>query len=284
VSGVARRGSRLVNAVLGPLGLRLVRRGETVVLPRPRPGPRVSDCPGVDWNPAAVAALLDGALRRFRDEYNALPVHPGEDARGYGSANPYFGFVDAAVAWALLRARRPSEVVEVGSGFSTRLLRHALERNGGGRLTSIDPQPRVPVTAIADRHLATEVQQVPAEWFAELPADTVLFIDSSHRAGTASDVNHLLLDVLPRLAPGVLVHVHDVYLPEDYPVEWNLDRGFLYSEQYLLQALLAHSAGLRVVWPGRWVVREQPERLAALLRRGEDLGRHCSFWLERVAP
>jgi hypothetical protein len=115
-----------------------------------------------------------------------------------------------------------------------------------------------------------------------LPADSILFIDSSHQAGTGSDVNFLFLEVLPTLKPGVLIHIHDIYLPDDYPTHWNIDRKFNYSEQYLLQALLTFSNGFRVIWPGRWVLQNKRAQLSALMRPGEKLERHCSFWMQRI--
>ncbi|MBL8113060.1 MAG: class I SAM-dependent methyltransferase, partial [Acidobacteria bacterium] len=191
------------------------------------------------------------------------------------------GLVDAAVAYALVRERRPGLVVEVGGGFSSRVLRTALDAGGGGgRLVTIDPEPRADLTGVVSEHRKERVEDVPLAFFEELPPDSVLFIDSSHRAGTGSDVNFLFLEVLPALAPGVLVHVHDVFLPEDYPFEWNASGPF-YTEQYLLHALLLFSRGFRVVWPGRQMLRERPALLEAALGPGVNLGLHGSFWLER---
>jgi hypothetical protein len=265
---------KLLKRALAGAGLQISRTGQALVIPRPEPGPATYGGAGLDWNAAAVDAFLAGPLRRFVPECVSLP--------GYDPDNPFFGFADAAVAYAFVRERRPPVVVEVGSGNSSRVIRAALDRNGAGRLLSIDPEPRTAVAGVCHEHRAEPVQKVPVEWFRDLPAGALLFIDSSHRAGTGSDVNHLFLEVLPSLRPGVLVHVHDIYLPDDYPVEWNVDRGFLYSEQYLLHALLCFSSGFRILWPGRWVLDHRRDELARVLGEREDLGRHCSFWLERV--
>lgn len=265
---------RFLAWALARAGLRLSRVRETVVLPRPRPGPARTAAVGIDWNPAEVDRILERVLPGGIEGVAAID--------GYRPDNPFFGLVDAAVAFALVREQRPSRIVEVGSGHSTRVLRVALEASGSrGTLVAIDPEPRIEVAAWVDEHLPRRVEETDPAFFAELPSDAVLFVDSSHRCGTGSDVNFLFLEALPRLSPGVLVHVHDVYLPEDYPPSWNLDRGFLYSEQYLLQALLAFSRGFEVVWPGRWVLRERRAALAAVFPAGADLERHCSFWLRR---
>ncbi len=275
--------NRSLKRLLRYAGYQLSRTAETIVIAKPQPGPPTSACGGIDWNRSAVDTFLAGPLTDYRAEYNALPQQAPADPHAYYADNPFFGLTDAAVAYSWVRRRRPSIVAEVGSGNSSRLLRLALTRNGIGRLVCIDPSPRVPIGAVADEYVARPVQALSLDWFRALPADAILFIDSSHLAGTGSDVNYLLLEVLPALAPGVLIHVHDVYLPDDYPVSWNIERKFNYSEQYLLQALLCFSTGFRVVWPGRWVLQQRAAALAGCLRPGTDLQRHCSFWLERVA-
>lgn len=264
----------MVKRALAGLGVQVSRSAETLVIPRPRPGPPRSSCPGIDWNEAEVDRFLAGPLREHGPGCARLP--------GYDPDNPFFGLADAAVAYAFLRERRPSLVVEVGSGNSSRVIRAALDRNGEGRLVCIDPEPRTGIATVCHEHRRLPVQEVPVEWLRSLPADGVLFIDSSHRAGVGSDVNFLFLEVVPALPPGALVHVHDVYLPDDYPAEWNVGRGFLYSEQYLLQALLCHSAGFQIAWPGRWAVLHRSAELAGCLGPGADLERHCSFWFRRV--
>ena len=261
---------KLVKRGLAAVGLQVSRVSETVVVPRPQPGPGLFSCPGIDWNEAESDRFLSESLRGL------------EPIPGYDPANPFFGLVDAAVCSSLLRERRPPLVVEVGSGNSSRVIRAALDRNGEGRLVCIDPEPRRDLLGICHEHRRMPVQEVPLEELRLLPAGAVLFIDSSHRAGVGSDVNFLFLEVVPALAPGVLVHVHDIYLPEDYPAEWNVDRGFLYTEQYLLHALLCHSRAFEVLWPGRRMVRERPAELAACLGPAADLERHCSFWFRRV--
>jgi hypothetical protein len=225
---------------------------------------------------------MEGPLSRYQDEYNKFSRTPADNPAHFYSDNPFFGFVDGALCYALVRNREPGTVVEIGSGHSSRVIRAALDLNGTGRLISIDPNPRAPVHSVSHEHIEMEVQKMQLDWFEQLPADSILFIDSSHQAGTGSDVNFLFLEVLPALKPGVLIHIHDIYLPDDYPTNWNIDRKFNYSEQYLLQALLTFSNGFRVIWPGRWVLQNKRAELSALMRPGEKLERHCSFWMERI--
>lgn len=244
------------------------------------PVERPLSCRGLDWNEPAIDAGLH-RLEAYRGEWSGFPERPSGSA--YGFRNPYFGLADAAVLHSIVRERKPPVVVEVGSGFSSRVTRAALDRNGQGRLVSIDPEPRADVSSVAHEARRVEVQDVPVSFFEALPPDAVLFLDSSHRAGSGSDVNHLLLEVLPALAPGVLVHVHDVFLPDDYPAALNLGPGgWNYTEQHLLHALLVGSSLFRMVWPGRYVFRTRGEALHRLLPEWDHLGLHCSFWLERT--
>lgn len=268
----------LVRALLRRLGYDVVRLRESVVRERPKRGPEVFGCTGIDWNEASTSRILRDVLPRYRPEWEVFPAHSA-DPRTYHFENPYFSLVDAAVMHALVRERRPPVVVEVGSGYSSRLLASALAANGSGRLVCVDPKPRAGLEGLGAEVHRVPVETLPLSFFDVLVPGSLLSVDSSHRGGTGSDVTFLLLEVLPRLSPGVLVHVHDIYLPEDYPHSWNVDEAWGYDEQYLLQALLTFSKGFSVVWPGRQVLRRHPEELRALF--GDALlGLHCSFWME----
>jgi len=129
------------------------------------------------------------------------------------------------------------------------------------------------------RLLARPVQEVGLAPFLALEAGDVLFIDSSHVAKTGSDVNFLYFEVLPRLAAGVVVHVHDVFLPDEYPPEWVLDEGRSWNEQYLLRALLMHSRAFRVLFGCHAASRLFPELVSEVF--GGALG-GGSFWIERT--
>jgi hypothetical protein len=153
------------------------------------------------------------------------------------------------------------------------------------RIVSIDPLPRNAVDSLADEVAQRPLEDVDPEWFDRVAAGDVLFIDSSHRVFQNSDVTALFLDILPRLAPGVIVHLHDVYLPFDY-VAGHRDR--LWNEQYLLAtALLAGGAGLEILFPC-WFATQDAElstRIDARLRQPPlTFGIHgVSFWL-RTTP
>lgn len=176
--------------------------------------------------------------------------------------NPWFSGLDAISLYSYLRLRAPRRYVEVGSGFSTRFAARAI-RDGRLRtaITSIDPSPRADVDSLCDEVVRTPFELVDVARFADLDAGDVVLFDSSHRVFMNSDVTAFFLDVLPEFAPGVLIAVHDVFLPEDYPPHW-ADR--YRSEQYLVAAyLLAEGPWLEPVLPCRYVT-VRPALAAAL--------------------
>src|SRR5262249_14748169 len=122
--------------------------------------------------------------------------------------------------------------------------------NGSMELTCIEPYPKDFLRDLAgvSALLEAKVQDVPLSEFSRLQSGDILFIDSSHVAKTDSDVNYLYFEVLPRLVSGVRVHIHDIFLPHDYPREWVLKENRSWNEQYLLRALLMHSSGFRTVF------------------------------------
>jgi len=149
----------------------------------------------------------------------------------------WFPRLDAAAAYAIVRMTRPRRIVEVGSGHSTRFLARAV-RDGslGTQITAVDPQPRASIRGLALDWRAHPVQAADPALFGSLEASDILFIDSSHQAKPGSDVEFLLGEALPRLAKGVRIHFHDIFLPDDYPDTWAWRR---YNEQQAVAALLA---------------------------------------------
>jgi hypothetical protein len=189
----------------------------------------------------------------------------------------WFPRLDAAAAYALVRSKPPRRIVEVGSGHSTRFMARAVKDAGlATRITAIDPEPRAKINGLDIEYLQSRVQDaaIPA-----LEPNDVLFIDSSHQNKADSDVELLFNKVIPFLPAGVRVHVHDIFLPDDYPEQWAWRK---YNEQAAVAALL--QAGWRADFSSHWVV----SRRADLVRRGV-LGRlplvdgalESSLWLTK---
>lgn len=195
--------------------------------------------------------------------------------------NDYFNGFDAAVYYSLIRHLKPARVIEIGSGYSTRFAHKAISRNAnGGKLTCIEPHPeerlnslRLNVDVIQKR-----VEDVEVDFFSQLEANDILFIDSSHTVKFGSDVCYEFLEVLPALRPGVWVHVHDVFFPHDYPAEWILKRRLALNEQYLLEAFLSFNREFQVALANHWLTLDHGAAVKELWP-GDALS--SSFWFYR---
>ena len=191
----------------------------------------------------------------------------------------WFPSLDAAVAYALVRERKPRHIIEVGSGHSTRLLSKAV--GGVGEILAIDPAPRADIAGLPGvRVKSSTLQAAPDGVFDSLVQGDVLFIDSSHILMPGSDVDILLNRVLPRLPSGTLVHIHDIFLPFDYPAIWGWRA---YNEQQGVVPLLT-SGAFRPLFSSVWAERRMADRLAASvisrLPRPPD-AMPASLWLEK---
>jgi hypothetical protein len=218
----------------------------------------------LDGNLASMQSAV-GALTPFFAELASVPADATDSRTPYWN-NGYFTGTDGKLAYATVRHRRPPRIVEIGSGNSTKFMRRAIDVNGGGTiLTSIDPSPRTEIDQLCDRVLRTTLQDTPPGVFDDLAAGDVLFFDGSHLVFPGSDCVTFFLQILPRLARGVLVQVHDIYLPFGYPREF---RERYYNEQYLLAAFLL---GNRSWTP---VVASQYLGQKGLLEGGNS-----SFWM-----
>ena len=185
---------------------------------------------------------------------------------------------DGAAIYAFIRSRAPALYVEIGSGMSTRFAARA-RRDGGlsTRLVSIDPEPRAEVDRLCDEVLRVALEQADLSVFTDLGDGDIVFLDGSHRSFMNSDATVFFLEILPRLPGGVLVGIHDVFLPYDYPRDY-ADR--YYSEQYLLAAhLIAGNPALEPVLPAFYASRH-PELGKLIDARWAD---GSAFWLRTRA-
>jgi Methyltransferase domain len=195
----------------------------------------------------------------------------------------WFPRLDAAAAYAIVCRARPARIVEIGSGHSTRFLARALaDERLEAELFCIDPAPRATLRGLPVRWVEAVVQRTPETWFTELRAGDVLFVDSSHVLMPGTDVDWLLSRILPNLASEVLVHFHDVFLPDPYPECWAW-RG--YNEQQALAALL-HGRTYDCLFASHYVATRLSDRvergvLAALPRPHGAL--ESSLWLKKRA-
>lgn len=192
--------------------------------------------------------------------------------------NGFLPPLDGAVLMHLLLERAPSRYVEIGSGNSTAFARHAI-RFGDlpTQIISIDPEPRRGIDAACDRIIRARLEEVDQSMFDRLGPGDILFFDGSHRTFMDSDVTVFFLETLPRLPSGVLIHVHDIFWPNDYPPQWGQR---YYSEQYMLALYLLHVRP-EIVMANAYVSKEAglEARAAALTPGGPMYGYWgVSFW------
>ena len=199
--------------------------------------------------------------------------------------NPFFAGLDAAALYTMVRKIRPQRIVEVGSGYSTHISVRALERNGQGKLTSVEPNPTANLLKLSNRiqNIQCRIQEAPTEIFASLGPGDILFIDSSHVSCLGSDVNFEIFEILPGLPAGAIVHFHDVFLPFEYPREWVVNRRWSWNEQYLLYAFLRMNESFEIWMPNSYVIRRHPARVSAAVPFLDVLATPgSSFWLQKT--
>ena len=274
-----------VRSALWRAGLAVQAKGfySSIVDPLDVPArPTCSEYPGVDLNVAVQLRYLAEVFPRFSDEYTQLledqPSDWAVNPRFFLS-NDAFNGADALAYWAMIRCHRPATIMEIGSGHSTLLAAQAVRMNGYGHVRAIDPFPR----AFVGREdgialIRKEVQEVAVDEFTALKANDVLFIDGSHIVRVNGDTNFVVLEILPRLAAGVLVHVHDVHFPFDYPTALLTDRNVYWTEQYLLHAYLIGNRSVEVVFGTPFCLHYFPEQTRQAFAPVRRLG-GASLWL-----
>ena len=239
---------------------------------------RKSDLAGIEFDLDEQVAFLE-RHRPYLAEFLPPP--------GYSFDNGSYGPVDADVLYAIVRAAKPERIVELGSGQTTLIIAAANRLNGGeGRdaeYRSYDPYPGVvkPGLPGVTELSRTPAEHLPVEVFTSLKEGDLLVVDTTHTVKTGGDVNHIVLDVLPRLQLGVLVHFHDIFLPWEYPRKWAEDYGLYWAEQYLLQAFLSLNSGYEVVCALYALARRYPERLRELVGSWRDGVVPGAFWVRR---
>jgi hypothetical protein len=256
------------------------------------PIPDLSSIPERVWHdPDPMRGIeldLDTQLTQISER---LARHMGEFDRAsaagaYEQLNASYPLPDARLLYAIVREWRPSSIVELGSGQTSRVIAQACAANAAegarSRFEAFDPFP----TAVDDSlpGLATlhrvPAQEVPEQVFSELGDGDVLFVDTTHTVKLGSDVNRIVLRILPLLAPGVVVHFHDICLPYEYPRYLFEEYALYWAEQYLLQAFLSMNPSFEVLYATDALCRDRRSEVANLgLAAASESG--SSFWIRR---
>ncbi len=212
------------------------------------------------WAPhPKLSGMLEQNLERYRETLRSFEAYlpwlekiafdedPQQPEEPYWN-NVWMPALDAMALYCLVAGRRPRRYVEIGSGNSTKFVARAIaDHKLDTEIISIDPEPRAEIDALCDEVLRSPLEKCNLELFGTLGADDIVFADNSHQSFMNSDVTVFFCEILPALAPGVTVGIHDIFLPHDYPEDWI---GRYYSEQYLLACyLLAETQRFDVMLP-----------------------------------
>ena len=253
-----------------------------------------SEMVGVDMNEGYALGLLKDVFPAPVSEFReTFPLHQSDDSTAFYLINGSFMAIDAQVYYSFIRHLRPKRIVEIGSGRSTQVaaaacLRNAKEGGEAPHLTAIEPFPALllkeGLPGLSDL-IVDKVQNVDMEVFTSLEAGDILFIDSTHALREGGDVQLEYCEILPRLAPGVVVHIHDISLPKPYPRTYFEVSHHYWNEQYLLQAFLAFNSRFEVIWPGNYMMLKHPDRICEVfpeyhaMREAFPQSEPSSFWI-----
>ena len=225
------------------------------------PGPQLA---GIDLRERQQLELVR-ALSGF---YGDMPFGPERrDGLRYWFENPAYSYSDGILLYCMIRHANPSRIIEVGSGFSSCVILDTNDLHFAGAIetTFIEPFPALleSLLAVGDRVRIVEdrLQNVGLDEFDHLRSGDILFIDSTHVSKVGSDVNRIVFDILPRLAPGVFVHVHDIHYPFEYPEVW-VSQGRAWNEAYLLRAFLQFNSDFDIVLMSTFLATFHPDALA----------------------
>lgn len=240
--------------------------------------------PGIALDPEGMIEQWNEFLPFFAEIPFRAEASPG---LRYHFDNQSFEQGDGSVLYAMLRARRPKQIIEIGCGWSSACMLDTIDRYLDARckLTFIEPYPellkKLCGDSISDRSLIeAPVQDAPLEIFEALEQNDILFIDSTHVLRTGSDVCFELFEILPRLKAGVIVHFHDTFWPFEYPRNWVVDENRSWNELYALRAYLTKSQDWRILFFNDYFAKIHGDLIEASY---PDFFRNSggSLWLQR---
>lgn len=238
---------------------------------------------GISLNVESQLACLARWEQSLDPLFRQLRQDPAINTKFFGKPylhNGHYPTPDAEVYAALISDYKPSTIVEIGAGYSTLIARRTVASLGlSTRIVVIDPEPRTDVANYADETIYRRVESLPTH---AVPVEEhgILFIDTSHITRAGGDVSHIFNKLLPALPSAVLVHVHDISIPYDYPAAY---RRRLYTEQYVLQALLADALRYRTVFATHYLTRRHTEEMRRTFGQicgADEQFYGASYWFE----
>jgi len=199
----------------------------------------------IDLNVAGQLEFLDKL--NFQNELSLIPLK-SELPHRYYYHNSSFQSGDAELYYSIIRHIQPKRIIEIGSGFSTLLALEAIHKNETScNLTCIEPYEMIWLEKLGIDVIRKKVEDIELSMFTGLESGDILFIDSSHVIRPQGDVMFEIFEILPLLKPGVLIHFHDIFTPNDYPEDWIVSESRFWNEQYLLEAFLSYNSKFTIL-------------------------------------
>jgi hypothetical protein len=242
--------------------------------------------PGIDWNIAGQLVLLSGYS--FTGELAGIAGDASTGPLKFHFNNGTFEAGDAEYWYQLIRALKPRRIFEVGSGNSTLMAVEAIRRNRAEdpgytcRHVCIEPFEAPWLEERGATVLRMKIEELPLEFFSELAANDILFIDSTHIIRPGGDVLFEYLELLPALNTGVIVHVHDIFSPDNYPRAWLEQEVRFWNEQYLLEAFLSHNRDWKIIGALNYLHHHHYEHLKAVAPYLTPRHEPGSFYLQKI--
>lgn len=245
---------------------------------------------GIDFNVEGQKRLLETICPPFRDEYLSFPREKTDNSLQYYLNNGSFGFVSGQMHYCIIRYFKPRRIIEVGSGYSTLASLTALKKNAeegyACEFAAVEPYPPwfLENGALGIKQLIKEkVEDIDISFFESLSENDLLFIDSTHTVKIGGDVNFLILEVLPKLDKGVMVHIHDIQFPYEYFKSYSLQNHYFWQEQYLIQAFLMYNRSFRILWCASYMHHKYPRLMSKYFSAYSPNRVPTSLYIQKMA-
>ena len=240
--------------------------------------------PGINLNTQEQLELINNF--HFNDEILEISKLPDSKFNYSFNKGPFLSG-DADILYCMIRYFKPKKIIEIGCGYSSLMIQHGLNKNK--QETKIDynhiciePYLAEWVSELNVEFVKKKVEDIDISYFKTLKNGDILFIDSSHMIRPGGDVLFEYLEILPILNPGVIVHIHDIFYPNDYPDQWTKNGILFWNEQYLLEAFLTLNKEFKIICATNFLKNNYYNELstvAPMLKSDREPG---SFWIQRI--
>lgn len=241
-------------------------------------------CYGINFFDKEQLSLCE-KLSKFAKEINQLPEDVLNEEK-----NKSFRDMDLEFLYGMIRFLKPKHFIEIGAGWSTLIAMQALNHNNTDEAHKcehivIEPYARPYFKRFfnkAGKYIPKPIQEVPASLFDKLTPGDILFIDTSHIVKYGGDINYLFFHIIPRLSKGCFIHIHDIFIPNEYFKTWIYRDNLFYTEQYLVMAFLMYNEQFQIRIAAQYLSQKYRNKLNNWFPRFQPTFSPGSLWLEKV--